>query len=216
MSLEFWPTALVIVASPGIGVVATLAAGRSRGARASLVAAFGCTLGILSHIGAAMLGLAAVLHASALAFSAVKYAGVAYLLYMAWRALREGGALRIERVADRRSDSRVVVDAILVNILDPKLSSFFVAFLPQFVNSGERHPLLRVAELSAALMAATFAVFALYGVFAASVRDRAAARSRLAAAQLRGGLRRAGGAAGADGGMRKTRIRRRLATLAAR
>jgi threonine/homoserine/homoserine lactone efflux protein len=179
MSLQFWLTTLVIVAAPGTGVVYTLAAGLSRGARASLVAAFGCTLGILPHVGAALIGLAAVLHASALAFSAVKYAGVAYLLYMAWRALGESGALRIERVADRRSDCRVVVDAILVNILNPKLSIFFVAFLPQFVDARDGHPLVRMAELSAAFMAATFVVFALYGVFAACVRDHVIARPRV-------------------------------------
>jgi threonine/homoserine/homoserine lactone efflux protein len=186
MSLQFWLTTLVVVASPGTGVVYTLAAGLSRGARVSLVAAFGCTLGILPHIGAALLGLAAILHASALAFAAVKYAGVAYLLVMAWLALSEGGALRIEKVADRRSDWRVVVDAILVNILNPKLSIFFVAFLPQFVDSGEGHPLVRMAELSAAFMAATFVVFALYGVFAASLRDQVIARPRVLAWLRRG------------------------------
>ena len=181
MSLQFWLTTLVIVAAPGTGVVYTLAAGLSRGARASLVAAFGCTLGILPHVGAALIGLAAVLHASALAFSAVKYAGVAYLLYMAWRALGESGALRVERVVDRRSDLRVVVDAILVNILNPKLSIFFVAFLPQFVDARDAYPLLSMIELSAAFMAATFVVFALYGLFAAYLRDHVIARPRVLA-----------------------------------
>lgn len=181
MSWQFWLTTLAIVASPGTGVVYTLAAGLSRGARASLVAAFGCTLGILPHIAAAMLGLAAILHASALAFAAVKYAGVAYLLFMAWSALREGGALSVERREDRRSDARVVADAVLVNLLNPKLSIFFVAFLPQFVDAGEAHPLLQMSELSAAFMAATFLVFALYGVFAASVRDHVLARPRILA-----------------------------------
>ncbi len=181
MSLQFWLTTLVVVASPGTGVVYTLAAGLSRGARASLVAAFGCTLGIVPHVAAALLGLAAVLHASALAFAAVKYAGVAYLLFLAWSALREGGALRVERAADRRSDARVVVDAILVNILNPKLSIFFVAFLPQFINSGDDRPLFRMLELSAAFMAATFVVFALYGIFAAAVRDHVIARPRILA-----------------------------------
>jgi len=186
MSLQFWLTTLVVVASPGTGVVFTLAAGLSRGARASLVAAFGCTLGILPHVGAALLGLAAVLHASALAFAAVKYAGVAYLLYMAWRALREDGALRIERTADRRSDLRVVTDAVVVNLLNPKLSIFFVAFLPQFVDAGEAHPLARMAELSGAFMAATFVVFALYGVFAAAVRDHVISRPGVLAWLRRG------------------------------
>ena len=179
MSLAFWLTTLVVVASPGTGVVYTLAAGLSRGRRASLVAAFGCTLGILPHVAAAMLGLAAVLHASALAFAAVKYAGVAYLLFMAWSALREGGALSIDKTSDARTDLRVIADAILVNVLNPKLSIFFVAFLPQFVSAGEAHPLLRMSELSAAFMAATFVVFALYGLFAAAARDHVLARPRV-------------------------------------
>ncbi len=179
MSLAFWLTTLVVVASPGTGVVYTLAAGLSRGRRASLVAAFGCTLGILPHVAAAMLGLAAVLHASALAFAAVKYAGVAYLLFMAWSALREGGALSIDKTSDARTDLRVIADAILVNVLNPKLSIFFVAFLPQFVSAGEAHPLVRMSELSAAFMAATFVVFALYGLFAAAARDHVLARPRV-------------------------------------
>ena len=112
MSLAFWITTLIVVASPGTGVAFTLAAGLSRGARASLVAAFGCTLGIVPHVAAAMLGLAAVLHASAVAFAAVKYAGVAYLLFMAWNALREGGSLSVDAAPTRRSDLRVVVDAV--------------------------------------------------------------------------------------------------------
>jgi threonine/homoserine/homoserine lactone efflux protein len=179
MSLAFWITTLIVVASPGTGVAFTLAAGLSRGARASLVAAFGCTLGIAPHVAAAMLGLAAVLHASAVAFAAVKYAGVAYLLFMAWSALREDGALRIEKTGGARSDLRVVGDAILVNLLNPKLSIFFVAFLPQFVSAGEAHPLLRMSELSAAFMFATFVVFALYGVFAAAARNHVLGRPRV-------------------------------------
>lgn len=91
MSLEFLLTTLIIVASPGTGVIYTLAAGLSRGRRASVLAAFACTLGIVPHLVAAMLGLAALLHTSALAYNAVKYAGVAYLLWMAWQTLREDG-----------------------------------------------------------------------------------------------------------------------------
>ena len=179
MSLAFWLTTLIVVASPGTGVVFTLAAGLSRGRRASLVAAFGCTLGILPHVAAAMLGLAAVLHASALAFAIVKYAGVAYLLFMAWSALREGGALSIDKTSDARTDLRVIADAILVNVLNPKLSIFFVAFLPQFVSAGDAHPLWRMGELSAAFMLATFIVFALYGLFAAAARDHVLGRPRV-------------------------------------
>jgi len=181
MSLAFWITTLIVVASPGTGVAFTLAAGLSRGVRASLVAAFGCTLGILPHIAAAMLGLAAVLHASAVAFAAVKYAGVAYLLFMAWNALNERGSLAIDKSSTRRSDLRVVVDAVAVNLLNPKLSIFFVAFLPQFVGADDAHPLLRMGELSGAFMAATFVVFALYGVFAAAARQHVLERPRVLA-----------------------------------
>jgi threonine/homoserine/homoserine lactone efflux protein len=179
MSLDFLLTSLIVVASPGTGVLVTLAAGLSRGARASLVAAFGCTLGIVPHMLAAVTGLAALLHASALAFQFVKYAGVAYLLYMAWATLREGGALRIEPEAAAHSDREVVVSAVLVNVLNPKLSIFFFAFLPQFVSAGEARPLLRMLELSLVFMAMTLAVFALYGAFAAAVRSHVVSRPRV-------------------------------------
>jgi threonine/homoserine/homoserine lactone efflux protein len=172
MSIEFFLTTLIIVASPGTGVVYTLAAGLSRGARASLLAAFACTLGIVPHLIAALTGLAALLHASALAFEIVKYAGVAYLLYMAWQTLRANGALKVEAAADQRSGLKIVTDGVLVNILNPKLSIFFVAFLPQFIAPGEPSPLIRMLELSGVFMAATFVVFAIYGVFAAAMRER--------------------------------------------
>jgi threonine/homoserine/homoserine lactone efflux protein len=172
MSIEFLLTTLVIVASPGTGVVYTLAAGLSRGWRASVLAAFACTLGIVPHLVAALTGLAALLHASALAFEIVKYAGVAYLLYMAWQSLRANGALKVEAGADQRSALRIVVDGVLVNILNPKLSIFFVAFLPQFISPGDPSPLLAMLELSGVFMAMTFVIFAIYGIFAASMRDR--------------------------------------------
>ena len=176
MSLEFLLTTLIIVASPGTGVVYTLAAGLSRGARASVLAAFACTLGIVPHLLAAMMGLAALLHTSALAYNAVKYAGVAYLLWMAWQTLKEDGALKVEAGEDRRSSWRVIVDGIAINVLNPKLSIFFVAFLPQFIPTGEAAPLARMLELSGVFMAMTFVVFAIYGLFAAAMRDRVISR----------------------------------------
>jgi len=172
MSIEFLLTTLIIVASPGTGVVYTLAAGLSRGWRASVLAAFACTLGIVPHLIAALTGLAALLHASALAFEIVKYAGVAYLLYMAWQSLRADGALKVEAGADQRTSLRIVIDGVLVNILNPKLSIFFVAFLPQFISPTEPSPLLSMLELSGVFMAATFVIFAIYGVFAAAMRER--------------------------------------------
>jgi threonine/homoserine/homoserine lactone efflux protein len=176
MSPEFLLTTLIIVASPGTGVIYTLAAGLSRGGRASVLAAFACTLGIVPHLLAAMMGLAALLHTSALAYNLVKYAGVAYLLWMAWQTLREDGALRVETGEDRRSSWRVIVDGVAINVLNPKLSIFFVAFLPQFIAAGEAAPLARMLELSGVFMAMTFAVFAIYGLFAAAMRDRIISR----------------------------------------
>jgi threonine/homoserine/homoserine lactone efflux protein len=176
MSIEFIVTSLIVIASPGTGVLFTLAAGLSRGGRASVVAAFGCTLGIVPHMAAAVLGLAALLHASALAFQTLKYAGVAYLLYMAWGALKERGAFAVKREIDARSARDVIVTAILVNLLNPKLSIFFLAFLPQFVGPGETAPLARMLALSVAFMVMTFAVFVGYGLFAAAVRDHVLSR----------------------------------------
>jgi threonine/homoserine/homoserine lactone efflux protein len=179
LSVEFLITSFIIVASPGTGVLYTLAAGLSRGSRASVVAAFGCTIGIVPHMAAAILGLSALLHASALAFQTFKYIGVAYLLYMAWNSLRERGALKVEREVGARSAVQVTVTAILINILNPKLSIFFLAFLPQFVSAGEANPLSRMLELSAVFMAMTFVVFVGYGLFAACVRHHVISRPRV-------------------------------------
>jgi threonine/homoserine/homoserine lactone efflux protein len=176
MSLAFLLTSLIVVASPGTGVLYTLATALTRGSRASIAAAFGCTLGILPAMLAAMLGLAAVMHTSALAFAALKWCGVAYLLYMSWQALREHGALSVETRLDARSSRRVIVTGFLINILNPKLSIFFLAFLPQFIAADEAHPVGRMLELSAAFMAMTFVVFVLYGLFAATVRERVVSR----------------------------------------
>jgi threonine/homoserine/homoserine lactone efflux protein len=200
MSVEFLITSFIVVVSPGTGVLYTLAAGLSRGSRASIVAAFGCTIGIVPHMAAAIMGLAALLHTSALAFQAFKYLGVAYLLYMAWSTLRERGALKVEKQVGTRSAVQVTVTAVLINILNPKLSIFFLAFLPQFMSAGEPHPLARMLELSAVFMLMTFVVFVGYGAVRRldpRSRDLAPAGPDLDAPQLRRRLRRARRQAGA-------------------
>ena len=179
MSIAFLLTSLIVVASPGTGVLYTLAAALTKGSKASIAAAFGCTLGIVPHMSAAMLGLAAVLHTSALAFAALKWCGVIYLLYMSWQALRERGALAVEGRLDERSARRVIVTGFLINILNPKLSIFFLAFLPQFIAPDEVHPLTRLLELSGVFMAMTFIVFVVYGLFAAAVRNQIISRPRV-------------------------------------
>ena len=179
MSVEFLLTSFIVIVSPGTGVLYTLAAGLSRGSRASVVAAFGCTIGIVPHMAAAIMGLAALLHTSAVAFQTFKYLGVAYLLYMAWNTLRERGALKVEQEVGARSAIQVTVTGILINILNPKLSIFFLAFLPQFVSAGESNPLTRMMLLSGVFMLMTFVVFVGYGLFAASIRDHVISRPRV-------------------------------------
>ncbi len=177
MSTEFLLTTLVIVATPGTGVLYTLSAGLSRGTRASVVAAVGCTLGIVPHMAAAITGLAALLHASGVAFAVLKYLGVAYLLFMAVSTLRDKHALSVEETTPR-SAGKVIASGILINLLNPKLTIFFFAFLPQFV-TAQQHATLRMLELSAVFMVLTFVVFVVYGAFAAAVRDQVISRPRV-------------------------------------
>lgn len=186
MSPEFLVTALVVVLAPGTGVIYTLAVALARGRLASLWAAFGCTVGIVPHMVAAILGVAAILHASALLFQAVKFAGVAYLLWLAWQTIRDRGALKVEAGKEAGSLPRIAVTGTLINILNPKLSIFFLAFLPQFVDPAAASPLAAMVELSVVFMAMTFVVFAAYGFVASAVRDRLLASARIMAWMRRG------------------------------
>ena len=172
MSIEFLITTLIVVVSPGTGALYTIAAGLSRGSKASLWAALGCTVGIVPHMLAAITGLAAILHTSALAFEIIKYLGVAYLLYMAWATLRDTTALSVDADAVEKSGGKVIVEAVLINILNPKLSIFFFAFLPQFVPADAPDGLAQMLELSGVFMAVSFGVFAIYGLFAAAIRGQ--------------------------------------------
>jgi threonine/homoserine/homoserine lactone efflux protein len=181
VSPEFLLTSLIVVATPGTGVIYTLAAGLARGARASIVAAAGCTLGIVPHMAAAITGLAALLHTSAVAFAVLKYLGVAYLLYLAWTILREKGTLAVDADDAPASARKTIVTAVLINLLNPKLTIFFFAFLPQFVQAGDAQGVLRMVALSLVFMAMTFAIFAVYGVMASAVRRQVISRPRVLA-----------------------------------
>lgn len=179
MSIAFLLTTLVVVATPGTCAVYSITAGLSRGSRAGIIAAFGCTLGVLPHMVAAITGLAAILHASAIGFQAIKWLGVAYLLYFAWQTLRNQSAIQVE---DNRAPVpfwRVIRTAVLINLLNPKLTIFFFAFLPQFLPTGQPNGTLQIVSLSGVFMALTFVVFALYGVFAAPVRTQVISRPKV-------------------------------------
>lgn len=170
ISLDYLITSLIIVALPGTGVIYTLALGLGRGIKASIWAAFGCTLGIVPHMAASILGLAALLHASALAFEIVRYLGVAWLLYMAWGMWFGTGAMKVTANETKTGIAKIIRDGILLNLLNPKLSVFFLAFLPQFVRVNTPDTTAEMTLLGLIFMAMTFAAFVVYGCFAAALR----------------------------------------------
>lgn len=179
MSAEFLLTSMIVILLPGTGVLYTLAWGLGQGLRASIFAAFGCTLGILPHMTASILGLAAALHASAVAFQTIRYLGVAYLFFMAWSALREKGALHISSERSEAPAAKIVINGILLNILNPKLSLFFLAFLPQFIPDSASNPAARMLGLAAVFMLLTFVVFVGYGSFASAARTYVVSNPRI-------------------------------------
>lgn len=183
ITLEFFITSLIVVLIPGTGVIYTVSTGLVQGRAASVYASLGCTAGIVPHLAATVLGLAAVMHTSALAFQLLKYAGVAYLFYVAYATWRDESAFSIDGSVSRASASGIAVKAFLLNILNPKLTIFFLAFLPQFVEPGAAQPLLQLLTLSAVFMAITFAVFVVYGwvahAFRRHVIESAAVQRRL-------------------------------------
>jgi len=180
MSAEFLLTSLIVVLMPGTGVIYTLShglgVGGGGGARAALAATFGCTLGIVPHIAASIFGLAAVLHTSAMAFQTVKFAGVAYLLYLAWSTLKDNSSITVSKNRNHHSARKIVLRGFLINILNPKLSIFFLAFLPQFVPAANPAAVLDMVKLSGVFMALTAVVFAGYGLSAAFMRAHVIAR----------------------------------------
>lgn len=166
LSVEFLITSFIVVLIPGTGVIYTVSTGLVQGRKASVFAALGCTAGIVPHLLATVLGLAAVMHTSALAFQALKYAGVAYLFYVAYATWRDKSAFAMDGNPSPRSATALVVKAFLLNILNPKLTLFFLAFLPQFIQPGSTEPLFQLLLLSATFMVMTFVVFVLYGSLA--------------------------------------------------
>ncbi|SHO55176.1 LysE family translocator [Vibrio quintilis] len=170
ISAEFLLTSLIVVLMPGTGVIYTVATGLFRGKKAGLFAALGCTLGILPSLIASITGLAIIFHTSALAFQGVKLAGVAYLLYLAWSTLKSDNSLAFHEKPEQKSFSRIALKGFLINILNPKLTIFFLAFLPQFIPHHAGHPAYHMLLPGITLMVMTLGVFMLYGLLANRVR----------------------------------------------
>ena len=170
LSVNFLVTCLIVVLIPGTGVIFTVSTGLTAGKRASVFAALGCTAGILPHLLASVLGLSALLHTSALAFEALRYAGVAYLLYLAYATWRDRSAFAMNDAPTATTARGLMIRGFLLNILNLKLTIFFLAFLPQFVTPGSISPAVQMLVLSAVFMAMTFAVFVIYGLLANGFR----------------------------------------------
>lgn len=170
ISTEFFLTSLVVVLIPGTGVIYTVSNGLFLGWRASIAAAFGCTAGIIPHLSASILGLSAILHMSALAFQVIKFAGAAYLLYLAWAMWRETGALKFDSSCSNMRYWQIISRGFFINILNPKLSIFFLAFLPLFVAPTASSPTLQMAALGLIFMVMTLGIFIIYGISANGVR----------------------------------------------
>ena len=170
ITLNFLVTSLIVVLIPGTGVVYTISTGLTLGRRASIFAALGCTTGIVPHLVATVVGLSAVLHTSALAFQVLKYAGVAYLFYLAFMTWRDKTAFAVDKTPLAATPGNLIAKAFLLNILNPKLTIFFLAFLPQFIAPDAAAPLLQLLTLSGVFMAMTFAIFVIYGLLANAFR----------------------------------------------
>ena len=185
ITLEFLITSLIVVLIPGTGVIFTVSTALLQGRRASVLASLGCTAGIVPHLLATVFGLAAIMHTSALAFEVLRYAGVAYLFYVAWATWKDRAAFAVDGKAARRSGSSIVVKAILLNTLNPKLTIFFLAFLPQFVDPAAASPLGHLVMLAGVFMLMTLAVFVVYGLLAHAFR-----RAVIESARVQNWLRR--------------------------
>jgi threonine/homoserine/homoserine lactone efflux protein len=172
MSIEFLLTSLIVVLIPGTGVVYTVSSSISGGWRRGLFAAVGCTLGIVPHILAALLGLSAIMQTGAVVFEVVRWAGVAYLIFIGISMIHNAGTLPLDD-GDVSDDTmnRVIWRGILLNILNPKLTVFFFAFLPQFLDAPPGLLDAKLVGLGGVFMLMTLAVFAIYALVSAAVRD---------------------------------------------
>ena len=169
ISAEFLLTSLVVVLVPGTGVIYTVSTGLVQRWRASIAAAVGCTAGILPHLAASILGLSAILHLSATAFQGIKLIGALYLLYLAWGMWRDTGSLNFDQSSPKKNGFQIALKGILINILNPKLTIFFFAFLPLFISPDTTSPTKQMMGLSAIFMSMTLVIFILYGVLASGI-----------------------------------------------
>ena len=155
---------------PGAGSIYTISTGLFRGWRSSIAAAFGCTAGIIPHLLVSILVLSSVYEYSTDTFQVIKYSGAVYLLYLAYSMWKEsGGSEFLENPDQKKDELKIILNAVFINLFNPKLSVFFLAFLPLFVSLESKFQVFQFIFLSIIFMLMTLIVFIIYGLFAHNV-----------------------------------------------
>lgn len=170
--LAFMSTALLLAFVPGPDNIFVLTQSALRGRRAGLSIVLGLCTGLIVHTTAVALGLAVLLQKSQLSFSLLKYAGAAYLTYLAWHSFRTKPALKQPTIDSADDGRKYYMKGILMNITNPKVSIFFLAFLPQFVDRNAGNPTLQLLALGGIFIIATLMAFSLMAIFAANAGSR--------------------------------------------
>jgi len=183
----FLIAAMTLTLAPGPDNIYVLTRGITQGRKAGLVAAAGFSSGLVFHTMLAVLGFAALIKASPLAYSLLRYAGAAYLVYIGVRTLRSHSAIQLQGAAEPMKLSRIYWQSVIANILNPKVMLFFIAFLPQFVNAGAGHIPAQMLLLAAIFILQALAIFSVVALFSGMVgaffqrkKSAAATMNRLA------------------------------------
>ncbi len=187
VAISFFATAVLLAYAPGPDIVFVLAQSAVYGAKAGLATTCGLMTGLCVHTALVTAGVAALIQASPTAFLLLKAAGALYLLYLAWLSWR-AGAMRADGVKPAFPGCLALYRrGIFMNVTNPKVSIFFLAFLPQFVRPGAGDELAQLLGLSATFMLMTFVIFAIYGLLAHAFR-KAVVESQQVQAWLRRGF----------------------------
>ncbi len=170
MNIDFFITSLIVILVPGTGVIYTVSMGLTQNRKAALIAAIGCTFGIVPHLLAGIVGVSALMHTSALFFRIIRYLGVAYLTYMGIGMIRSQAGLKFQEKIDEVQVFPIIRRGILINLLNPKLTLFFLSFLPQFIDGNSNYREAMVF-MSLQFMFMTLLVFIIYGLIASYFRQ---------------------------------------------
>ena len=158
-----------VTISPGPDILYVLARGISAGRRSALVAAAGFASGLSVHTTMAVVGLSALLTASAVAFTIVKFAGGAYLLYLGIKAFRSGGLVSVPESGAMLPGRRIFAQAFLMNMLNPKVAMFFLAFLPQFTRPQQGNLSMQLLLLGVSFALVALVIFSIVGIFSSYI-----------------------------------------------